>query len=145
MSTLTWETRTNLARRIAVVAAVLVAGVLNGYSLSSDAVDGSRYLWASVAAAVPVALLFGVLAEVRPRTALLGLVGLLAASFALEVASARSVGPDPLPVAFACVLLLGLSMALAGRGRFRDVLEGILLAYVGLAFIFEMSVPLHNL
>lgn len=145
MSTLTWRTPTELARRVAVVAAVLVAGVLNGYALGNDAAQGSRYLWASIAAAVPVALLFAVLAELRPRTALLGLVGLLAGFLDLAVASARSTRPELLTVAFGCVFAVGLTMALSDRGRFRDVLEGWLLAYVGLAFIFEMSMPLHNL
>ncbi|MGD0407777.1 MAG: hypothetical protein ABSB34_02095 [Candidatus Limnocylindrales bacterium] len=145
MRALTQETRADLARPVAVVAVVLVAGVLNGYALGSDAALSSHYLWASVAAAVPIGVLFAVLAELRPSAALLGLVGLLAGSLALAAASARSVGADPLPVAFGCVLALGFAMALSGRGRLRDVLEGILLAYVGLAFIFEMSVPLHNL
>lgn len=145
MSTLTWKTPTNLARRVAVVAAVLVAGVLNGYALGSDAAQGSRYLWAGVVAAVPVALLFAVLAELRPRTALLGLVGLLAGFLDLAVASARSTRPELLPVAFGCMFALGLAMTLSGRGRFRDVLEGWLVAYVSLAFIIEMSIPLHNL
>ena len=145
MSTLTWKSPTNLARRFAVVAAVLLAGVLNSYALGSDAAQGWRYLWASIAAAVPVALLFALLAEIRPRTALLGLVGLLAGFLDLAVTSARSTRPELLPVAFACVLALGLMMALSDRGRFRDVLEGWLVAYIGLAFIFEISILLQNL
>lgn len=102
-------------------------------------------MWASIAAAVPIALLFVVLAELRPRTALLGLVGLLAGFLDLAVASTRSTRPELLPVAFGCVLALGLAMALSDRGRLRDVPEGWLVAYIGLAFIFEMSVPLYNL
>jgi hypothetical protein len=42
-------------------------------------------------------------------------------------------------------LLAECSRVLRGRGRFRYVLEGWLVAYVGLVFIFEMSIPLHNL
>ncbi|MGA2514443.1 MAG: hypothetical protein ABSG37_12625 [Candidatus Limnocylindrales bacterium] len=50
ISTPTWKTPTTLARLVAVVAAVLVAGVLDGYALGSDAAEGSRYLWAGIAA-----------------------------------------------------------------------------------------------
>ncbi|MGD0407981.1 MAG: hypothetical protein ABSB34_03190 [Candidatus Limnocylindrales bacterium] len=145
MRALTQQTRADLARPVAIVVVVLVAGVLNGYALGSDAADGYAYLWAGIVAAVPVGVLFAALAELRARTALLGLVGLLAGSLALAAASARSVGADPLAVAFGCVFAPGLAMTLSGRGRLRDVLGGILLAYVGLAFIFEMSVSLHNL
>ncbi len=145
MNTLTWKTPTTLARRVAVLAAVLVAGILNGYALGSDAAQGSRYVWASMAAAVPIALLFVMLAEFRPRTAILGLVGLLAGFLDLAVASAWDTRPEPLPVAFGCVFAVGLAMVLSGRGRFRDVLEGWLVAYIGLALIFEMSVLLQNL
>lgn len=145
MSAVIWKTHTDLARRVAVVAAVLGVAILNAYALGSDTAQSSRYMWASIAAAVPVLVVFVVLAELRPRTALLGLVGLLTGSVALALTSARFLGAAPLAVAFGCVLALGLGMVLAGRARLREVIEGVLVAYVGIAFIFEMSIPLHNL
>lgn len=139
------KSQTDLARRVAVVAAVLAVAVLNADALGSDTAQTSRYLWASIAAAVPVLLVFVLLAELRPRTALLGLVGLLTGGVALALTSAGFLGVAPLAVAFGCVLALGLGILLARRARLAEVIEGVLVAYVGLAFILEISIPLHNL
>lgn len=124
--------------------AVLLAGILAGYLPESGTGQDPRWLLAGLAAAVPIVLLYAAVAEFRPRAALLGLVGLLSGAAVLAVDTSGS-GIQPLPVAFGLVVAVGLALTLAGRGRPRDVLEGILLTYIGLAFIFEMSIVIHNL
>lgn len=99
----------SLARPTAVVLGVLAAALLNGYALSVGASPGPPYPWASLISAVPVAGVVVLVAERWPRSAALGLLGLVAFSgaFAMEEVS-RSATLAPLSVAVTCVLAAGV-------------------------------------
>jgi hypothetical protein len=129
-----------LGRTAPIVAGVLGAGLLNGYALGLGVDGGSRYLWWSLLAAAPVALALAVLAEFRPRSAALGLAGLIAFFVALAAESPRMAGPQPLSVTVAVVLAGGAVLAVARRARPLDVPEGLAVAWAGAAFIFELAI-----
>lgn len=103
-----------------------------------------RYVWAGVGAAVPVALTLAIVATVRPRQAALGLTGLLVFAGALFVIGTLGRTPDPLPLAVAAVLVAGSIAIAARRARPGDILAGLALGYASAAFIYEMSITLHN-
>jgi len=145
MSAMTSTPHRSLGRPAAVVLGVLAAALLSGYALGVGASHDPRYFWASLISGVPVALLVILVAERWPRSAALALVGLVAFSGALAVKAARSASPEPLLVAVACVLMAGGVLVVAGRARWLDVLGGLLLTYASAAFLFEVSIVLHNL
>jgi hypothetical protein len=125
---------------------VLSAAVLSASALSSGTQEGVRYFWASLASSIPVALVLVVLGNRWPQGVLLGLVGLFAFNVALAMtASVASGAPPPLAIALILVLALGTVLIASGRARLRDVLESIGLTVACAAFIYELSISVHNL
>jgi hypothetical protein len=129
-----------LGRPTAVALGVLAAALSVGYGVSVGASPGLPYLLASLISAVPVAGVAVMVAERWPRSAVLGLLGLLAFSgaFAAEEVS-RSARLVPLNVAVACVLTAGAVLVLTHMGQWRDVLAGLLMTYASAGFIFYFS------
>lgn len=136
-----WTPR-RLLRLLAVTAAVLGAGLLAGYAIGRETTDVLRCLWGGLAAALPVLPLMIILADRRPRAALLGLVGIVAGSLSLALAGAQAI--PPLAVGLGCVLVVGVWMRIHRAGSGRDLVEGLVVAYGCLAFIVELSIVLHN-
>jgi hypothetical protein len=132
-------------RSSAAILATLAAGLLTGSALAAADSFEVRYVWAGVGAAVPVALALAVVATVRPRQAALGLTGLLVFAGALFVLGTLGRAPDPLLLAVAAVLVAGSIAIAARRARPGDILAGLALCYASAAFIFEMSIALHNI
>jgi hypothetical protein len=79
-------------------------------------------------------------AERWPRSAALGLLGLLVFGWAFAAGQiARSQTPVPVNVAVLCVVAAGALLVLTHRARWRDVLAGVVLMYTSAAFIFYFS------
>lgn len=131
-----------LGRPAALILAVLAAALLNAYALRVAASPNPPYFSSSLISAVPVALLVGLVAGRWPHTAAFGLVGLVAFSAVLAAQVSLSARPDPLPIAFVCVLASGGATIVAGRARWRDVLGGLLLTCASAATLFYVSLLL---
>jgi hypothetical protein len=144
MSAIVGGRRQGFERSSAAILATLAAGLLTGSALAAAGSFEVRYVWAGVGAAVPVALTLAVVATVRPRQAALGLTGLLVFAGALFVMGTLGRAPDPLPLAVAAVLVAGSIAIAARRARPGDILAGLALGYASAAFIYEMSITLHN-
>jgi hypothetical protein len=142
MSTLTQVRHRSLGRAAFVVAGVVVATILNAWTLASGRATGAIYLWSSLVVAAPVALLLVYVAARWPYCAALGLAGLVAFNVALAVRVAATSSPEPLLVAVAVVLAAGAVLVRFGWARWPDVLGGLLLAYLGAAFLFEVGAVL---
>jgi hypothetical protein len=145
MSAIVGGRRQRYERSSAAILATLAAGLLTGSALAAADSFEVRYVWAGVGAAVPVALALAVVATVRPRQAALGLTGLLVFAGALFVLGTLGRAPDPLLLAVAAVLVAGSIAIAARRARPGDILAGLALGYASAAFIFEMSIALHNI
>jgi len=144
MSAIVGGRRQSFERPIVAVLATLAAGLLIGSALATAGSSEVRYVWAGVGAAVPVALALAVVAAVWPRQAALGLTGLLVFAGALFVAETLGRAPEPLPLAVAAVILVGSVAVLARRARPTNILAGLALGYASAAFIYEISIILHN-
>jgi hypothetical protein len=130
-----------IGRPIAVSVGVLAAALLIGYGLSVGASPDHPYLLASLISALPVAGVAVSVAKRWPRAGALGLLGMITFGGAfIEEATSKSGRPEPLALAIACVLIVGVILVLAHRARWRDVLAGLLLAYASVAFMFYFSV-----
>jgi hypothetical protein len=134
MSVLTSTSHRSQGRPALVVAGVFVAAVLNAVALGSGR--------GSLAVAAPVALLFIYVAGRWPSCAALGLAGLVAFNVALIARVSAATSADPLPVAVAVVLTAGAVLVWLDRARWPNVLGGLLLAYLGAAFLFEVGAVL---
>lgn len=139
MSVLTPTRYRGLGRPTLVVAGVFVAVVLDALALGSGRSSGGLYLWNSLAVAAPVALLLVYVAGRWPYCAALGLAGLVAFNAALVVRVTAGSGPEPLLVAVVVVLAAGAALVRLGMARRPDVIAGLLLAYLGAAFLFEVG------
>ena len=144
MSAIVGGRHQSFERSTVAILATLAAGLLTGSALAAAGSFEVRYVWAGVGAAVPVALALAVVATVWPRQAALGSTGLLVFTGALFVMGTLGRAPDPLPLAVASVLLAGSVAIAARRARPRDILAGVALGYASAAFIYEMSIILHN-
>jgi len=142
MSVLTPTRHRSLGRSALVVAGVIVAAVLNALALGSGRSSSAGHLWSSLVVAAPVALLLVYVAARWPYCAALGLAGLVAFNVALAVRVAAASSPEPLLVAVAVVLAAGAALVRLGWARWPDVLGGLLLAYLGAAFLFEVGAVL---
>lgn len=140
--------RTQTPRRGAVqqlltAAAVPAAGLCGGYALGRETTELPQYLLGGLAASVPVLILLLFLANVRPPTALLGLVGVVAGSLSLAVVGTQAV--VPVALGLGCVVVAGALLKSLGRAAPRDLVWGLVLGYGCLAWIVELSIVLHNL
>ena len=144
MSAIVGGSRQHFPRSSVALLATLAAGLLTGSAVAAAGSFEVRSVWAGVGSAVPVALAFAVVAALWPRQAALGLTGLLVFAGALFVATTLGRGPDPLPLAVAAVLVAGSVASAARRARPRDILAGLALGYGSAAFIYEVSIILHN-
>ena len=139
MSTVPQIRRRELGRSTLIVLAVVIAAALNAYALRVGASPNPPPWWSSLVAAGPVALLIGFLGVRWPRTAALGLVGLVAFGATLAIQVSLGASANPLPIAFGTVALVGSLTVMTGRARWRDVLGGLLLAYAAAALLFYAS------
>lgn len=128
----------SLVRPTAVVC-VMAAALLNAYALGVGKSPNLIYVWASLIAAVPIALFVVFVAGQWPRVAALGTLGLVAFSAALAMEVSRASDPEPMLVAMAGVVVAGGMFVRIGRARWADVLGGLLLTYASAAFLFEVS------
>jgi hypothetical protein len=142
MSVLSPTRHWSLGRPVLVVAGVVFAAVLDSAALGSGRSSGGLYLWHGLVVAVPVALLLVYVAGRRPYCAALGLAGLIAFNAALVARAATAPSPEPLLVAVTVVLAAGTALVRLGRARQLDVVVGLLMAYVGAAFLFEVGAVL---
>jgi hypothetical protein len=142
MSAMTSIREQGLGRPATIVLAVLAAALMNAYALGVAASPNPPYFLTSLIAAVPVALLVGLVAARWPPTAAFGLVGLVAFSAALAAQVSMAAPPNPLPIAVVCVLAAGGATIVAGRARWRDLLGGLLLTYATAAALFYVSLLL---
>ena len=131
-------------RSTVAILVTLAAGLLTGSALAAAGRFEVHYVWAGVGAAVPVALALAVVATVWPRQAAFGLTGLLVFAGALFVMGTVGRPPDPLTLAVASVLVVGSVAIAARRARPRDILAGLALGYASAAFVYEISIIVHN-
>jgi hypothetical protein len=136
--------RESFVRPTAAILGTLAAGLLPGYALTAAGLFEVRYIWAGVGAAVPAALAMAIVAAGWPRQAALGIIALLVFSAALLARATLARAPEPLLVAGAAVILIGSVAVLTRRARPLDILAGLVLGYASAAFIYEISIVLHN-
>lgn len=143
--TLAGSTSAARGRRLGAGLAVLAAAVLNGYALGRGSASPDRYLVASLLAAVPAIVLGLLLVDQRPKVALGTLAGLLAGAGGLALFSVQGGGPGPVVAGLIGVLTVVAITWRMSRLRPTEVVVAIGLAYLSLAWIYELSISLHNL
>lgn len=125
----------------AVVLATLAAGVSVGSALGVPGSLQTRSAVAGCAVALPVALVLALIATTWRRVAIVALVVIDVFAAAMLV-TATVAHLEPLPVALVVALAVGGGAILTGRARALDLVAGLLVGYVGAAFIFELTILL---
>lgn len=126
----------------AVLLATLTAGAAVGWALGVSGSLQARSAVAGCAVALPIALALALVATTWRRVAIVALVVIDVFAAALLVSAMVAPHIEPLPVALAVALAVGGGAILTGRARALDLAAGLLLGYVGVAFIFELTVVL---
>ena len=125
-----------------VVLATLAAGLAVGWALGMSGSLQARSAATGCAVALPVALVLALIAMTRRRVAIVALVVIDVFAAALLVTATVAPHLEPLPVALVVALAVGGGAILTGRARALDIAAGLLLGYVGAAFIFELTILL---
>lgn len=126
----------------AVVLATLAAGVSVGSALGVPGSLQTRSAVAGCAVALPVALVLALIATTWRRVAIVALVVIDVFAAAMLVTATVAPALEPLPVALVVALAVGGGAILTGRARALDLVAGLLVGYVGAAFIFELTILL---
>jgi hypothetical protein len=126
--------------------AVAIAGALVSVSLDQGrSVFATGYLWASLGASLPVALLIVLLVRRKSPVVLPTIGGMLMAAAALALEGGRAAAAvDPLLAGLTGVLGVGLLMRASGRIRVVAIAQAVVVAYLAIAFIYEATISLHN-